>query len=357
MLILGIESSCDETSASVVEMYDADVELNDKACDKPLNGNVRRILSNVIASQADVHALYGGVVPEIASRAHTEAISSVTYSALEEAGVSLSDISAIGVTNRPGLIGALLVGECFAKSLAVSNDIPLVAVHHIRGHIAANYLSDAANGKEALKPPFLAMVVSGGHTSVIEVNSYTDMKTIGRTRDDAMGEAFDKIARVMGLPYPGGAMMDKLAGEGDPSYLKLSSAAINDGTLDFSFSGLKTNVINHIHNLEQKGLPLPKADIAASVTKCVVDSVIKKLTMALEGRDFKTLVLAGGVSANSHLRKATEQFAKAHDMSFFAPPLSLCGDNAAMIASQAYYEYKAGNLAGTDLNAYAVAEV
>lgn len=296
-------------------------------------------------------------MPEIASRAHTEAISSVTYKALEEAGVSLSDISAIGVTNRPGLIGALLVGECFAKSLAISNGIPLVAVHHIKGHIAANYLSDPASEKDYLKPPFLAMVVSGGHTSVIEVNSYTDMKTVGRTRDDAMGEAFDKIARVMGLPYPGGAMMDRLAAEGDPSYLKLPSAAINDGTLDFSFSGLKTNVINHLHNLEQKSIAFPREDVAASVTKCVVDSVIKKLTMALEKKDWKTLVLAGGVSANSHLRKAAEQFAAANDMRFSAPPLSLCGDNAAMIAAQAYYEYKAGNLAGTDLNAYAVAEV
>lgn len=367
MLILGIESSCDETSAAVVEMNDpcvlksdmSDTESSPSGGYACSSGEIltRRILSDVIASSADIHALYGGVVPEIASRAHTEAISNVTYKALKDAGVTLSDISAVGVTNRPGLIGALLVGECFAKSLAVSNGIPLVAVHHIRGHIAANYLSDIANGNDPLKPPFLVMVVSGGHTSIIEVRSYTDMRTVGRTRDDAMGEAFDKIARVMGLPYPGGAMMDKLASEGDSEYLKLPSAAINDGTLDFSFSGLKTNVINHLHKLEQKNQDVPKADVAAAVTKCVVDSVIKKLSMAVETGEWKTLVLAGGVSANSHLRKAAEEFAMTHGMRFFAPPLSLCGDNGAMIAAQAYYEYMEGNTAGMDLNAYAVSEI
>ena len=349
MLVLGIESSCDETSASVLLMNDPD------ACG---SGELeKKILSDVIASSADIHALYGGVVPEIASRAHTEAISKVTAEALKTAGVTLSDIDIIGVTNRPGLIGALLVGECFAKSLAIANNIPLVAVHHIKGHIAANYLGEEENSIEPLKPPYLAMVVSGGHTSIIEVRSYTDMKTVGRTRDDAMGEAFDKVARVMGLPYPGGAMMDKLASNGNPDYLKLPSAAIADGTLDFSFSGLKTFVINHLHTLEQKGTDFPKEDIAASVTKCVVNSVIKKLSLAIEGGDWKTLVLAGGVSANSHLRRAVKELADSKGMKFYCPPLPLCGDNGAMIAAQAYYEYLGGSTAGSDLNAYVVSEI
>lgn len=334
MKILAIESSCDETSAAVVEM-----------------GEQRKILSNIVASQIETHALYGGVVPEIASRAHSEAISRVTYEALEKAKVTLDDIDAIGVTNRPGLIGALLVGVNFAKSLALSRNIPLVPVHHIRGHIAANYFE-----YQGLKPPFLALVVSGGHTSIIEVKDYTDFNTVGRTRDDAMGEAFDKVARVMGIPYPGGAEMDRLASVGNDKAYNFPSAALNDGSLDFSFSGLKTNIINVLHNMEQKNIPFPKEDIAASFTKTVTESVKKKLTLAFEQYPYKKLVLAGGVSANSHLREALSDFAKEKGIEFYLPPRSLCGDNAAMIGAQAYYEYINGNIADSSLNAYAVSE-
>ncbi|MBQ7124868.1 MAG: tRNA (adenosine(37)-N6)-threonylcarbamoyltransferase complex transferase subunit TsaD, partial [Clostridia bacterium] len=270
MYILSIESSCDETSSAIVEM-----------------GEERRILSNIVASQIDIHALYGGVVPEIAGRAHIEAISRITYEALEKANLSLSEISAVAVTNRPGLIGALLVGVNFAKSLAVSNGIPLVPVNHIKGHIAANYLCH-----KELEPPFFALVASGGHTSLIEVNSYTDFKTVGRTRDDAMGEAFDKVARVMGIPYPGGAEMDRLASLGNPDKIAVPSAAIADGSLDFSFSGLKTHVINYLHTLSQRGEEVPKADIAAAFTKSVTLSVIKKLDIAFKDSKYKKLVLA-----------------------------------------------------------------
>ena len=331
MKILAIESSCDETSASVVEM-----------------GVTKKILSNIVASQIETHALYGGVVPEIASRAHSEVVSRITYEALEAAGVALSDIEAVGVTNHPGLIGALLVGVNFAKSLAASRNIPLIPVHHIKGHIAANYLCH-----NELKPPFLALVVSGGHTSFIEVKDYTDMVTVGRTKDDAMGEAFDKVARVMGIPYPGGAEMDRLAAIGDPDAFKLPSAALNDGSLDFSFSGLKTHIINILHNMEQKGIPYPKENIAASFTKTVMDSVEKKLKQAIKIYPYKTLVLAGGVSANSHLRKCMEDFARKHGLDFYVPDRSLCGDNAAMIGAQAYYEFLDGNVADASLNAYA----
>ena len=334
MKIIGIESSCDETSAAVVKM-----------------GEKREILSNIVASQIETHALYGGVVPEIASRAHIEAVSRITYEALEQAGTALSEIEAVGVTNRPGLIGALLVGVNFAKSLAVSNGIPLVPVQHIRGHIAANYLA-----YPDLEPPFLALVASGGHTSIIEVNSYTDFVTVGRTRDDAMGEAFDKVARVMGISYPGGAEMDRLASLGDSKSLTFPSAAIPDGSLDFSFSGLKTHVINHLHKLEQRGETFPKEDIAAAFSATVISSVEKKLELALTQKPFSKLVLAGGVSANSHLRTALEDYCRRRGLAFFVPPRSLCGDNAAMIGAQAYYEYLAGNTAGASLNAYACGE-
>lgn len=334
MKILSFESSCDETSCAVVEM-----------------GEERKILSNIVASQVETHALYGGVVPEIASRAHSEVISKITYEALESAGVTLDDIDCIGVTNRPGLIGALLVGVNFAKSLAISRGIPLVPVHHIRGHIAANYLCHPT-----LEPPFLSLVVSGGHTSLIEVTDHTSFNTIGRTKDDAMGESFDKVARVMGIPYPGGAEMDRLASLGDPKAFKLPSAALNDGSLDFSFSGLKTHIINILHNMEQKEIPYPKEDIAASFTATVLNSVEKKLKAAIEKYPHKKLVLAGGVSANSHLRKFMESFAQAHGMEFYAPDRSLCGDNAAMIGAQAYYEFINGNIADSSLNAYATGE-
>ena len=329
MYILAIESSCDETSAAVVEM-----------------GDEKRILSNIVASQIEIHALYGGVVPEIAGRAHIEAISRITYEALDKAGLTLKDIDAVGVTSNPGLIGALLVGVSFAKSLAVSNGIPLVPVQHIKGHIAANYLSHPD-----LKPPFLALVASGGHTSLIEVNSYTDFVTIGSTRDDAMGESFDKIARVMGIAYPGGAEMDRLASLGDPDSIKFPSAAVAGDNLDFSFSGLKTHVINYLHNLEQKSEVIPKEDIAASFTHTVIRSVQKKLDIALSRKQYSSIVLAGGVSANSHLRGAMEEYSKKHGLRFCVPTRDLCGDNAAMIAAQAYYEYQDGNIADSSLNA------
>ncbi|MBQ8510260.1 MAG: tRNA (adenosine(37)-N6)-threonylcarbamoyltransferase complex transferase subunit TsaD [Clostridia bacterium] len=332
MLILAIESSCDETSAAVCEFGDG----------API------IRSNIIASQIETHKLYGGVVPEIASRAHCDAISGITYEALDTAGVTLTDIDAVAVTALPGLIGALLVGVNFAKSLAFANNIPLVPVNHIRGHIAANYYVHPE-----LKPPFLALVASGGHTSLIRVSDYTTCETVGRTRDDAIGEAFDKVGRVMGLPYPGGAEMDRLASLGNSGAVKFPSAAVVGDNLDFSFSGLKTAVINHLHNLEQKGLPIPGEDIAASFTATVTSSVVKKLTMAVEQTGLTDIVIAGGVAANSHLRAALQSFCDRRRLRFYMPPRSLCGDNAAMIAAQGYYEYLAGVRADTSLNAKA----
>lgn len=332
MLILAIESSCDETSAAVC-FFD---------------GERREIRSNIIASQIETHKLYGGVVPEIASRAHCDAISGITYEALDTAGVTLDDIDAIAVTANPGLIGALLVGVNFAKALAFANNKPLIPVNHIRGHVAANYFVHAD-----LKPPFLALVASGGHTSLIKVTGYTDYETVGRTRDDAIGEAFDKVGRVMGLPYPGGAEMDKLASVGDCTAVKFPSAAVVGDNLDFSFSGLKTAVINHLHNLEQKGEAYSREDIAASFTKAVTTSVVKKLQMACEAAGLSDIVLAGGVAANSHLRGALEDFCKKQGFKLYLPPRSLCGDNAAMIAAQGYYEYLDGVRADTSLNAKA----
>ena len=333
MLILGIESSCDETAAAVCEFTE--------------NGE-KRILSNAVASQIEIHRLYGGVVPEIAGRAHSEAICPIVTEALEKSGKTIEDIDVIAVTSTPGLIGALLVGVSFAKSLAYATQKPLVAVNHIKGHVAANYFYFPD-----LKPPFLAAVVSGGHTSIIKVNSYTDFERIGRTRDDAAGEAFDKVGRVMGLYYPCGAEMDKLASIGDKTAYKFPSAAIADDTLDFSFSGLKTAVLNTLNGLSQKGLDYKKEDIAASFTESFTASVSKKLEQALHKTGLKTLVLAGGVSANSHLRGALEQMCMRNGVSFCCPPLSLCGDNGAMIAAQAYYEYLEGNIADIDLNAEA----
>ena len=332
MLVLAFESSCDETACAVVS----------------IDGSGRRILSNIVASQISVHALYGGVVPEIASRAHVEAISNITYEALDKAGVTLSDIELIGVTNTPGLIGALLVAVNFAKALAYANDIPLVAVNHIKGHVAANYFE-----YQELEPPFTALVASGGHTSIISVDGYTEYSTIGRTRDDAIGEAFDKVGRVMGLPYPGGKEMDRLASIGNPDYAKFPSGAIHDDTLDFSFSGLKTHIVNHLNTLTQKGEEIPKEDIAAAFTKTVCDSVITKLDAALKQTGHKKLVVAGGVSANSHLRNALARYCKNHHIELYIPSLSLCGDNGAMIAAQAYYEFMEGRTDSTDLNAYA----
>lgn len=332
MLILALESSCDETSAAVCEF----------------DGDKRIVRSNIIASQIETHKLYGGVVPEIASRAHCDAISSITYEALEVAGVTLGDIDAVAVTSNPGLIGALLVGVNFAKALAFANGKPLIPVNHIKGHVAANYFVH-----EDLKPPFLALVASGGHTSLIKVSDYTEFETVGRTRDDAIGEAFDKVGRVMGLPYPGGAEMDRLAAIGNGDAIKFPSAAVVGDNLDFSFSGLKTAVINYLHNAEQKGEAIVREDVAASFTKAVTASVTKKLDMACSATGMNNIVVAGGVAANSHLRAAIEALAKKRGAKVYMPPRELCGDNAAMIAAQGYFEYLKGVRADTSLNARA----
>lgn len=333
MLILGMESSCDETSAAVVEMSEG----------------VRKIRSNIVASQIETHRLYGGVVPEIASRAHIEAVTGITEQALSEAGVTLADIDAVAVTSHPGLIGALLVGVNFAKSLAFANNIPLVPVDHIKAHAAAAYLSDTE-----LEPPHIAVIVSGGHTSIYKVNSYVDYEEIGSTRDDAAGEAFDKIGRVIGLPYPGGSAIDKLAYEGDPHAIALPSPALGGDTLDFSFSGIKTAALNYINGERQKGNEPDRANIAASYTRTIVEAVVKKTEAALKASGMKKLVLAGGVAANSHLRREMAEMCERIGVKLSVPPLSLCGDNGAMVAAAGYFAYLNGERAGTDLNASAI---
>lgn len=335
MRILGIESSCDETAAAVVE-------------------DGRKTLSSVVASQVDIHALYGGVVPEIASRAHTEALCTVVNEALEKAGLTMADIDAIAVTYAPGLIGALLTGLSFAKGLSYSSGKPLIPVHHIRGHIAANYVVF-----EELKPPFIGLVVSGGHTSLIKVKDYTDFETVGVTRDDAAGEAFDKAARVLGLPYPGGAHMDKLAAQGDKKRFAFTVSKVDNAPFDFSFSGLKTAVINLVHTMEMRGEKIEgelKADIAASFTKAAVKTVSRGVEAFYAEGEKLPLVLSGGVAANSHLRAALKEITGRLGVGFYVPPLSLCGDNAQMIAAQAYYEFLAGKIAPLDQNAYACME-
>lgn len=324
-----MESSCDETAAAVVE-------------------DGRKILSSVVASQVEEHKLYGGVVPEIASRRHCEAIVGVTQQALSEAGMALGEVDAIAVTYAPGLIGALLVGVNFAKGLALSAGKPLVPVHHLRSHIAANYLTFSE-----LEPPFLCLVVSGGHSHIIEVRDYTDLHVLGRTRDDAAGEAFDKAARAMGIPYPGGVEMDKIAENGNPAAFALPHPTVDGSDYDFSFSGLKTAVINLIHNAEQKGQKLPVPDLAASFRKAVVDCLVRNFVKAAQDTGSTKLVIAGGVSANSLLRSRLERECAARGWEFYRPVLSLCGDNAAMVGAQGYYEYRAGKTAGMDLNACA----
>ncbi len=333
MYILGIESSCDETSAAVVEMGEG----------------TRRVLSNIVASQIETHRLYGGVVPEIASRAHIEAISGITYEALDKAGVGISDIGCVAVTSHPGLIGALLVGVNFGKSLAFAHGIPLVSVNHVKAHVAAAYLEYLA-----LEPPFTALVVSGGHTSIYSVTDYTAFQEIGGTRDDAAGEAFDKIGRVIGMPYPGGAAMDKLAYEGNADAIKLPSPAIVGDNLDFSFSGLKTAALNYINGERQRGGEPHHADLTASYTKVIVDALTKKIGMAIDKTQTKRLVLAGGVAANSHIRRALETLCKKKKVEFCKPSLALCSDNAAMVAAAGYFEYLAGNFSDTSLNASAL---
>lgn len=332
MYILGLESSCDETSAAIVRAEDGRLE----------------IVANIVASQIETHRLYGGVVPEIASRAHIEAITNITAEALAGAGVTLKDIGAVAVTAFPGLIGALLVGVNFAKSLAYANDLPLVAVNHIKAHVAASYLTDTPP-----KPPFLALVVSGGHTSLFDVRNYADFREIGATRDDAAGEAFDKIGRVIGLPYPGGAALDRLAAEGDKKAIKLPSPALGAETLDFSFSGLKTAALNYINSCRQQEIDVPRADLAASFTAAVVEGIARKTKQALQMTGHKTLVMAGGVAANSHLRARLGALCKKHGVAFVVPPVSLCGDNGAMVAAAGYFEYLNGNFADVSLNASA----
>lgn len=330
MKILALESSCDETAAAVVE-------------------NGRTVLSSVVATQIERHKIFGGVVPEIASRMHAEAISEVTRQALEQASCKLSDLDAVAVTYAPGLIGALLVGVNYAKGLSLASGLPLVPVHHLRSHIAANYITHPD-----LEPPFLCLVVSGGNTLLVHVRDYTDFQVLGRTRDDAAGEALDKAARAMGLPYPGGVHLDKAAKGANDKAFSFPHPHVEGSPLDFSFSGLKTSVVNIIHNANQKGETVPVADLGASFLRAVVDSLVSNTQKALQTLPVtKKLVLAGGVSANSVLRADMQQLAKRTGVDLYLPELSLCGDNAAMVGAQGYYEYLAGKRAGMDLNAFA----
>lgn len=329
MKILGIESSCDETAASVVE-----------------DGKI--VLSNIVASQIDEHRLYGGVVPEIASRRHAENISWVVKEALLQADCTLDDIDAVAVTYAPGLIGALLVGISFAKGLAMSCGKPLIPVHHIAGHIAANYLTH-----EDLKPPYLCLVISGGHSHIIEVEDYTKYSVIGRTRDDAAGECFDKAARTLGYEYPGGKFIDAAAKLGNPDAYKLPKPKVAGSEYDFSFSGLKTAVINTVHNAEQKGGSINREDMAASFQKTVSEILVGKTMAAADSLGSKKLVIAGGVSANSGVRTAFEIACAERGISLYMPELKYCGDNAAMIACQGYYDFLAGKRADESLNGIA----
>ncbi len=333
MKILGIESSCDETAVAVVK-------------------NGREILSSLVYSQIDKHAIYGGVVPEIASRCHVETISGLCSKALEEARIILEDIDAVAVSYAPGLIGALLVGISFAKGLAYAADKPIVPVHHIKGHVAANYLAFPE-----LEPPFICLSVSGGNSLILDVKDYTEITTLGASCDDAAGECFDKVARVMGLPYPGGRYIDELSQGGDENKYKLPQGHIEGNPLDMSFSGLKTASINLIHNAEQKGEEIDRSALAASFTKTVSESLLSRSLLALEQSGYKKLCLAGGVAANSRIRADFKNAAEERGFELFMPPLSLCGDNAAMIAAQGYFEFMAGNTAGLDLNGYASMEL
>lgn len=329
MKLLAIETSCDETAAAVVK-------------------DGRTVLSSVIASQVEEHKLYGGVVPEIASRRHAESISGVVQKALDDAGTDLQNIDGIAVTHAPGLIGALLVGVNFAKGLSLAAGLPLIPTHHLRSHIAANYIAYSQ-----LKPPFLCLVVSGGHSHIVMVEDYTKMRVIGKTRDDAAGEAFDKAARTMGMPYPGGIALDKVAQQGNKDAYKLPRPKVDNAPYDFSFSGLKTAIINLIHNAAQKGDTLPVEDLSASFRWAVVDCLVTNFLKAAKDLGVTTLVTAGGVSANSLLRKRLEQECKSLGYKLYMPPKELCGDNAAMVGAQGYYEYKSGITGGMDLNAVA----
>lgn len=327
VLILAIESSCDETAAAVVK-------------------NGREVLSNVISSQIALHTLYGGVVPEIASRKHIEKINQVIQEALDEAHVTLDDIDAIGVTYGPGLVGALLVGVAAAKAISYAKKIPLVGVHHIEGHISANYIEN-----KDLEPPFLCLVVSGGHTHLVKVTDYGKYEILGRTRDDAAGEAFDKVARAIGLGYPGGPKIEKAAREGDPMAIPFPKAKVNDNPYDFSFSGVKSAVLNYINGCKMKNIEIVPADIAASFQKAVTDVLIAHAMHAAEEFRIDKLAIAGGVASNSVLREGMRAACEKRGISFYHPSPIFCTDNAAMIGAAAYYEYLAGTRHGWDLNA------
>ena len=333
MKILAFESSCDETAAAVVE-------------------DGRKILSDAIASQAEMHALYGGVVPEIASRKHVEVIAALTERALAEANCTKDDIDAVAVTYAPGLIGAVLVGLSFAKSLAYAWGVPLIPVHHVRGHIAANYLAFPD-----LEPPFLALAISGGNTLIADVRDYTDIRVLGATRDDAAGECFDKAARVLGLPYPGGKPMDDLARQSQGGVYDLPRAHVDGADLDMSFSGLKTAVVNLAHNAQQKGEPLDRAALARDFTRAVSDELVPRAMEAARRCGRKTVVAAGGVAANSIIRADLKAACEKAGCTLFVPPLTLCGDNGAMIGAQGYYEYLAGKRGSLSLNAYATMDL
>lgn len=326
-LILGIETSCDETSASVV-------------------ADGTDILSNIISSQVDVHQKFGGVVPEEASRKHMEVINYILEEALLEAGVSFKDLDAVGVTYGPGLVGALLVGVSTAKALAYALNIPLIAVNHLEGHIAANFLV-----KTDIDFPLVCLVVSGGHTDLIYISGYGSYRLLGHTRDDAAGEAFDKIARALGLGYPGGPVIEKLAREGNPNAVELPRAYLEEGSLDFSFSGLKTATLNYVRRKERKGEKTNLADLSASFQQAIIDVLVDKTLLAARGQKVKTVLLAGGVAANSALRKHLAAGAEKYGLRLIYPPPSLCTDNAAMIACAAYYKYLRGDFAPLTLNA------
>lgn len=327
VLILAIESSCDETAAAVVK-------------------NGREVLSNVINTQIAIHTDYGGVVPEIASRKHIENINPVIRKALEDAGVTLDDIDAIGVTYGPGLVGALLVGVAEAKAIAFAKNKPLVGVHHIEGHISANYVEN-----KELEPPFVALVVSGGHTHLVKVNDYGEYEIVGRTRDDAAGEAFDKVARAIGLGYPGGPKIDKLAKEGNPDAIEFPRAHVDDAPYDFSFSGIKSAVLNYINSANMQGKEINHADVAASFQKAVVDALVSRAVRLAKECGMDKLAIAGGVASNSALRAAVQEECAKNNIKFYSPSPVLCTDNAAMIGAAAYYEYIKGVRHGYDLNA------
>ena len=333
MNILAVESSCDETAVAIVR-------------------DGREVLCDCIASQVELHRIYGGVVPEIASRKHIEAIYGLADQALVQTGLSRQDIDAIAVTYAPGLIGAVLVGVNFAKAAALALNKPLIPVHHIRGHIAANYIA-----YPDLKPPFLCLVVSGGHTMITEITDYTQMRILGTTLDDAAGECFDKVARVLGMPYPGGAALDKAAKSGDDTRYPLPRSKPGANPYDMSFSGLKTAALNLIHHAEQVGETLDIPSLCASFSAAVSDTLVPRVVRAVEETGIKNIAIAGGVAANSRIRADLLDAMEKLGATVYMPPLSLCGDNAAMIGAQAYYEYQAGNVADMNLNAYATKSI